>query len=68
MKIQVIMEVPDKYIGAYDYYKKNVDSRGNMTRDALISQAARMFNLPNIKRFYDFVKKMEENEQRGFVR
>ena len=59
MKIQVILEVSERYINAYEYYQKAKRKYKNMSRDALISQIARMFGMNDIKRFHSYVLSME---------
>jgi hypothetical protein len=61
----VLMETPEKYHGAYNYYKKHLESNSDMTKVALLAQVARMFMIDNFKKFQQFVKDIEENP-RGF--
>lgn len=61
------MEVPEKYIDAYRYFKRMSATQTNMTRDAIITTVARMFAIPNIKHFHSYVLRMIEREKQGFM-
>lgn len=60
MRIEKVMESPDKYHGAFNYYKKHLENSSDMTRAAKLAQAARMFLIPNVKSFIKFADEMEE--------
>lgn len=69
MKVQKLMELPEKYIDAYNYYKR-VQSQGTQdegeSHGLLVSRVARMFMLPNIKDFYLYVLKRDKMEAQGY--
>jgi hypothetical protein len=62
MRIEKVMETPDKYYGAYNYYKKHLENKSNMTRTAQLAQVARMFLIPNIKSFIKFADEMDASK------
>lgn len=66
MKVQKLMEIPEKFIAAYHYYKRMANTEKNMSRDAIITTVARMFGIPNIKDFHTYVLRAIDREERGF--
>jgi len=67
MKVQQLMEIAEKYINAYQYYKQMYNTNKNMTRDFIITTVARMFLIPNIKDFHTYVLKRDKNEKHGML-
>lgn len=59
MRIEKIMEAPDKFYGAYNYYKKHLENDDQMTRTAKLAKVARMFLIPNFRAFERYVNEME---------
>jgi hypothetical protein len=67
MRIQIVMEVSDTFVRAYEYYKQLLKKKDeHTTDDYVLGRVAQMFGLNNRKKFKDYVMH-KEKEERDFL-